>query len=191
MFHLEPYYITTGYLQVSFGDAGLFHTKLKIFHFSVKRGQSCHFLQRHLYCASQTKCSFPTRCPLFQPLTLMIPMKSVTCRQTGSQTTHLFSSSSWLSSSTLSRSAASTSERSWSNLASISSAYCDTSSDEHLKRADGFNVRQTLGVSKDPTLSSDHQHLDEDVEKVTVHKPTFVTMLLLVQLFWSYNLFVP
>lgn len=36
---------------------------------------------------------------------------------------HLFSSSSWLSSSTLSRSAASTRERNWSSFASISTAY--------------------------------------------------------------------
>lgn len=39
MFNWEADYITRSYLQVSFGDAGLFHTELQIFHFSVKQEQ--------------------------------------------------------------------------------------------------------------------------------------------------------
>lgn len=40
MFNWAPVYISRSYLQVSFGDARLFHTELQIFHFPVKQGQS-------------------------------------------------------------------------------------------------------------------------------------------------------
>lgn len=116
MFNWEAGYITTSYLQVSFGDARLFHTELQIFHFSVKQGRTQ---------------SFPPKAT--STVTHETYRRSMSwAGYRWSQTTHLFSSSSWLSSSTLSRSAASTSERSWSNFASISTACCNTETITHL-----------------------------------------------------------